>query len=59
MPALLGKARVLMIMGNWEEALNTAHRVLRKVPCYVPAATTTTIYHHHYHHYHHKSRRVT
>jgi tetratricopeptide (TPR) repeat protein len=30
LPALLAKARVLMIQGNWEEALNTAHRVLRK-----------------------------
>ena len=30
LPALIDKARVLMVMGNWEEALETAQRVLKR-----------------------------
>lgn len=30
LPGLVEKARVLMVMGNWEEALATAHRVIAK-----------------------------
>lgn len=43
-PGLLEKARVLMIMGNWDEALSTAQRVLQRNPYSVDALRLICLY---------------
>jgi len=45
MPALTGKARVLMIQGDWEQSVMTAHRVLQEEPSDIEAMKIVTLFH--------------